>query len=154
MSYQPICFGPMSKRLPKVVVEGGRGGLTIAQKRRSQSSCDDIQDDSQRYQEDRCVDIHSGQRRQDRATSKKQLRADEDIGDQREEQEHAMSEFSIAIKNDLQKRVAPRSIHLRLAGQDGEDEDLDGGSRRIPERTGDAICVGHSRALQESCGPS
>jgi hypothetical protein len=51
----------------------------------------------------------------DCTSSKKQLTCNQDVGEEREENEHAMSDSSMATIDDLQKSVAARRILLDFA---------------------------------------
>lgn len=119
----------------------------IAEERRTKASENDIGTHACGDKEDSSVDVHARQRCDDGTSSKKQLRADENVGDQGKEQEDDMCRLSVADVDDLEVGVASRSVHLGFASQDGEHQDLYCRPGCVPERSGDSIAVAYCGRL-------
>lgn len=106
----------------------------VAKKRGAQPAQDHVRTHADRDEENGRVDVHARQRGHDGATAEQQLRADEDVGHKRKEHEDEVGRRAVARVHYLEICVAPRRIHLGLARQHGEHENLHRRSRRIPER--------------------
>ena len=64
-----------------------------------------------------------------------------------------MSRSSKSCFNDLEESVGIGSASLELNCNTSEEQDLDGGTRSVPERTRNPVLVSHGGALQEGSGP-
>lgn len=72
-----------------------------------------------------------------------QHRANDDIGQEPEEQEHQMRARSPSLANDLEECVSVGCLHLQVAGEDSEEEDLDCRSGCVGVGTGYAESETH-----------
>ena len=119
----------------------------VAQKRRPKTAQDYISAHAGRNEEDSSVDVHACQCRDDSTPSKKQLRANKNVGHQREEEEDDVCRLAIADVDDLEVGVASRSIHLRFTSQDSEHQDLYCRSGCVPEWSGYSIAIAYCGRL-------
>lgn len=103
----------------------------LTKERRSEPAHDHVADHTKRNEEDCRIDVHACECRDHGGTPKKQLRADQNVGDQGETDEDDMRYSSVPDLDDLKEGVAARRVHFGLAGKDGEHQDLDGGTGSV-----------------------
>lgn len=122
-------------------------------KRRLQAAGHRVHDNAQRNQETSGVDVHTGQRVHSGRAAQNQHRRNDDVRQEAKEQEDLVSGGAPSGVDDLTNRVRVRRIPLHLNRQDAKQKHLDGGTGRVPKRTGNTILIGNVRGLQQSRGP-
>ena len=88
-----------------------------------------------------------------RAPQSADLTSQSYVGQEGEGAEDEVSSFSKPRPDDLEESLGTRGSHFQHDGQDGEYDDLDGGSTSIPIWPTDPVLAGHSRGLEQSGRP-
>jgi len=94
-----------------------------------------VQHDTNGKQETSCCGRNAGERCDYRSASCEQHGCDEDVGHQTEDDVYAVRCGSIACSNGFEEGVCIGSFALQLNGQSGEEDDLHGCARSVPEGT-------------------
>lgn len=77
----------------------------------------------------------------------------ENVGHETEHNVHDVSSHAVARLDDLEEGVGVGRTTLQLDGESGEEKNLDGGTRGVPEGAGDTISVADTGRLQEGGSP-
>ncbi|KAI0566241.1 Urea active transporter-like protein [Gracilaria domingensis] len=119
-------------------------GVEVRRNERSlEASSQGVQDDTKRDEERRQIGVHAGERVDSGRATQDKHRSDNDISHERKHDEHKMRHLAPAGAHNLQKGVTGGRTTLDEHGQHGEEQNLDGGARRIPERARDTKLVGN-----------
>lgn len=113
-----------------------------------------VQNDTPRDQESGKSVIHSGQSLNSGSTSKQKHGCNNQVGGEAEEKEGQVGGLSPSGLDNFADGVCRRGDFLEVDGEDSEQQDLDGGTRGIPERSRDSVLPGNVGGLEESGSPS
>lgn len=104
-------------------------------------------------QEDRSIYRHSRQTRYNRTPPQKELAANQNVRHERKQHEDQVSKRSISRLHNLKVSMTSRRILLDLTRQDGEHQNLDSSTGRVPKGASDTVRVGHRGGLKQCGGP-
>jgi len=93
--------------------------------------------------------VHETMGRHTTHSSQDQHGRDDDVGKEPKEEKDEMCSGSPSLADDFQKGVSVRSLHLEVRGENGEEEDLNGGSSGISVGSSDTESETDSRAWYE-----
>mmetsp|Transcript_15737 Transcript_15737/g.33238 ORF Transcript_15737/g.33238 Transcript_15737/m.33238 type:complete len:242 (-) Transcript_15737:92-817(-) len=118
-----------------------------------QSSRASVQNDAPGDQKACQLVVHARQSLDGRRATQQKHGSDNDVGEEGEDQEGEVRGLAPARSYDFAHGVGGGRNVLQGDGEDSEEEDLDSGSRGIPEGTTDTILPGDVRTLKQGRGP-
>ena len=118
------------------------------------SSCSSVQDHSPGNKEGCQLSVHSGQSLYGRCSSEQKHRSHNDIGAEAKEEESLVRSASPTSVNNLRKGMCRRSNLLERNSEYAEKKNLNGSSRRVPERSRNSILPSNVGRLEKSSCPS
>lgn len=123
-------------------------GVDVAREERGlEPARERVHDHAQRDEEAGGVDVDGRERVHHGGATEQKHGRDDDVGGEAERQEHSVRRSTPPGANDLADGVRFGRLPLDLDGHDSEQEHLDGGAARVPERPAHAVLPRHVRAL-------
>lgn len=97
--------------------------------------------------------VHAGQGRHSGRAADDEHERHKNVGHQAKDHEDDVSKGAIAGLDDLEEGMGVGGASLELNGEGRKEQNLDRGTRGVPEGTRDTVSVAHAGALKEGCGP-
>jgi len=125
----------------------------VSQNRRLEATEHGVRHNADGEQVNRSNGVHASQGRHGGRTTDDQHERHEDVGDQAEDHEDDVGEGAVSRLDHLEEGVSVGRASLELDSEGGEEENLDGSTRGIPEGARNTVAVANTGALEQSGGP-
>jgi hypothetical protein len=102
---------------------------------RLQTTDESVRDDGNRHQEDGSDAVHASERIDGCRAAHDEHQTDHGVGDEAEDHERVVSSWAVAGLDGLEESMGVGSALLKSDGEGCKEDDLDGGTRGVPEWT-------------------